>query len=245
MKKVFTILVAMRFLFFLTACADGEAGQTVELPAPEEKQEVTFQEGIIEMENGSPGMRPAENEVGGDASAGPGGYSSAGESAGNVVDGDASAGLCSYPLAEPAESTVVCEAEDRYLSVSLPDTWEYRIKSEEDMEKEGGPEACAIDFWPEAFPEAVFEMGYWQQFGMCGTGVTIEEIMLPGGLTGYRYSEEIENTLWMTIIFEQQDNSKADGLYVIMASPELSVWEQIEPEFEAILDSVEISSAKN
>lgn len=143
---------------------------------------------------------------------------------------------------EPEKTIVTYEDGDKYLGVSLPDTWEYRIKTVEDMEKEDGLTICSIEFWPEAFPEMIFELGYCEMFGMCGTGVTIEKMELPGGLTGYRYYEEMkeENTLWLTIIFDQPDNDRQNGLYAIMASPELSAWERIEPEFEKILDSVRI-----
>ncbi len=136
------------------------------------------------------------------------------------------------------ENVVTYETEEIHLSLSLPGTWKYRIRTIEDLEKEDGMMNCSIDFWPEAFPDAVFKFGYCQQFGMCGTGVTTEKIELASGLGGYRHTEKTEKELWLTITFDRPDDSKTDGLYVIMASPELCVWEQIEAEFEEILNSV-------
>ena len=72
--------------------------------------------------------------------------------------------------------------------------------------------------------------------------MTTERMELSNGMTGYKYYErmEAENTLWLTIIFDQPDDGQKNGLYAIMASPELSAWEQTEPEFEEILDSVRV-----
>lgn len=92
----------------------------------------------------------------------------------------------------------------------------------------------------EAFPDTVFEFGYHQRFGICGTDVTTERMELPDGRTGWRYSEimNTEQMLWLTIVFDRPEESEETGTYVLMASPELSVWEQIESEFEGILESV-------
>lgn len=96
----------------------------------------------------------------------------------------------------------------------------------------------------EAFPDTVFELGYHQRFGICGTGVTTERMELPDGRTGWRYSEimNTEQMLWLTIVFDRPAESEETGTYVLMASPELSVWEQIEPEFEGILESVRMEN---
>lgn len=96
----------------------------------------------------------------------------------------------------------------------------------------------------EAFPDTVFELGYHQRFGICGTGVTTERMELPDGRTGWRYSEimNTEQMLWLTIVFDRPEESEETGTYVLMASPELSVWEQIEPEFEGILESVRMEN---
>lgn len=131
---------------------------------------------------------------------------------------------------------------DLYLSAVIPEGWDYEVKTAEDMARKDGLVVCAIDFWPEEYPDTVFELGYSSSFGICATGVTIEKFTLPGGLAGCRYTEVIEDTLWLTITLRHPDEDFAHGTYCIDASPELSVWEAVEGEFEEILDSVEVGS---
>lgn len=152
------------------------------------------------------------------------------------------------PEAEsPKTDTVTYSYEDIYLSVTLPKTWEYQVKTKEEMEGEDSMLFCAIDFWPANFPDAVFHLGYQtQKLGICATGVTIEEFSLPNGLTGYRYTESIEDTLWLTIAFDREEEpagQEHSGNYLISASPALSEWEQIAPDFEQILSSVQVGTA--
>lgn len=213
MKKKTVVFTATGFLLFLSACAGGEAEGAKALPGP--------QESVYTEEN-------METEAGQKAGAG----AIPKEETKEPADKGG----------EPETTPVIYESGDRYLEISLPDTWEYRIKTVEDMEQEDDLMICAIDFWPEAYPEAVFKLGYCEMFGMCGTGVTTERMELSNGMTGYKYYErmEAENTLWLTIIFDQPDDGQKNGLYAIMASPELSAWEQTEPEFEEILDSVRV-----
>lgn len=128
---------------------------------------------------------------------------------------------------------------DLFLYAVIPEGWDYEVKTAEDMAREDGLMVCAIDFWPEEYPDTVFELGYASSFGICATGVTIEKFTLPGGLAGCRYTEVIEDTLWLTITFRHPGEELGHGTYCINASPELSVWEAVEEEFEEILDSVE------
>lgn len=132
--------------------------------------------------------------------------------------------------------TVEYSYEDLYLSVDIPNGWKYEIKTAEDMV--GEDVTCAIDFWSAEFPDTVFELSYWTSFGMCGTGVTIEEFTLDNGLGGYRYTETIEDTLWLTITLSNPSNNLSGGTYLISASPELTVWDTMQSEFEQILNSV-------
>lgn len=218
MKKITAFWVVTGCLLSLTACADREAGMAAELAPPENRTEEAYLR-IIGMESGIWDGSPAES----------------GETPG-------SNGEQAHNGGGAEERLVAYEAEDIYMSVSLPDTWACRIKTVEDMEKEGGDEVCAIEFWPEAFPEAVFEFGYHQWFGICGTGVTSERMELTSGLTGYRHYEayEKDDSFWTAIVFDRVADKDSEGTYVIRASPGLSVWEQIRPEFEKILDSVRV-----
>lgn len=157
--------------------------------------------------------------------------------------------------AEPAENTEPLETtekveyshEDIYLSLDIPDGWDYKIKTAEEMEKYDGMTICAVEFWKEDYPETVFTLSYESFFGICGTGVTIEKFTKESGISGYRYTEEIEDTLWLTMNFlnpEDVDEEGAykGGTYCMMASPKLSEWDVIEPEFEKIVESIWVGS---
>lgn len=134
--------------------------------------------------------------------------------------------------------TVEYSHDNLYLSVDIPDGWDYQIRTVEEMAKEDGLALCAIKFWHKEYPETVFTLDYETFFGICGTGVTIEEFAWENGLHGYRYTEEIEDTLWLTITLRNPADDTDSGTYCIMASPELAVWDILQPEFEEILASV-------
>lgn len=137
------------------------------------------------------------------------------------------------------QRTAVYQYESVYLSVGIPEGWDYRIKTVDDMGEEDDLAVCAIDFWNVEFPEAVFSLEYESgPFGICGTGVTTEEFASENGIIGDMYTEAIEDTLWLTCFFRNPSAGEEGGSYVIMASPDLSVWETIEPEFMEIRDSV-------
>ena len=152
-------------------------------------------------------------------------------------------------IIEPAETTEKVEYshEDIYLSLDIPDGWDYKIKTAEEMEKYDGMTICAVEFWKEDYPETVFTFSYESFFGICGTGVTEEKFTQENGISGYRYTEEIEDTLWLNMIFQNPKDVDEEGVYkggtyCIMASPKLSEWDVIEPEFEEIAESIWVGS---
>lgn len=160
------------------------------------------------------------------------------QEASDAVGAESEAGAESESGAEPEAETVEYGYENLYLSVDIPAGWEYEIKTAEDMAKEDGLETCAIRFWATEFPDTVFEFSYRTMFGMCGTGVSVEEFTLANGLSGYRYTETGDGILWLTITLHNPSNDKQGGTYAITASPELAVWDTLEPEFEQILSSI-------
>lgn len=153
-------------------------------------------------------------------------------------DGENAAGNAPEDAAAGGGETVEYSHDEQYMSVTLPDGWDYQIKTAEEMEKEDGLSLCAIVFWQEDYPETRFTLSYETFFGICGTGVTIEEFAWENGLSGYRYTEEIEDTLWLTITLHNKQEDTDSGTYCIIAGPALSVWDEIETEFEEILASV-------
>ena len=162
------------------------------------------------------------------------------------VDSSAEEQLPAEPVenTEPSDTTEKVEYshEDIYLSLTIPDGWDYKIKTAEEMEKYDGTTICAIEFWQEDYPETVFTFSYESFFGICGTGVTTEEFTLESGISGYRYTEEIEDTLWLNMTFQNPEDVEEgvykEGTYCIMASPKLSDWDVIKPEFEKIVESI-------
>ena len=130
--------------------------------------------------------------------------------------------------------------EDVHMALDIPTGWDYEIHPREEVEQEEGLYTCSIAFWPQEDPELIFELAYWPQFGMCGTGVTIEELTLPNGLTAWKYTEESGDEIWLTVALEYP---QSEGTYVISASPEKTLWERYEATFLDILESIAIGTA--
>ena len=76
---------------------------------------------------------------------------------------------------------------------------------------------------------------------MCGTGVTIEELTLPNGLTAWKYTEESDGVVWLTVALEYP---QSEGTYVFSASPEKTQWETYEAAFLEVLESVKVGTAE-
>lgn len=144
----------------------------------------------------------------------------------------------SISIDEPDVELVEYSYEELYLSVEIPDGWEYEIKTAEEMAMMDGLVTCAIEFWPVEFPDTVFELGYHTNYGLCLTGVTVEDFVLSNGLSGYRYTELMDDIFWMNITIHNPANNLSSGSYVISATPELTVWESQKEEFKQILDTV-------
>ena len=145
---------------------------------------------------------------------------------------------------EKPESPVVYEQEGVYLAVTLPDGWEYAIRTAQDMDQKDDGMQCAIDFWPESSPEAVFSFGYQpQKFGICGTEAAVEPFTLQNGITGTMYTGLPGDSFWLTVIYKTAEHRDDGGTYLIMASPGAAVWETTEEEFLRIRDSVQVGNA--
>ena len=148
---------------------------------------------------------------------------------------------------EPEQSTpeepvrVEYGYEDVYMALDIPTGWDYAIHTREETKQTDSFTTCSIDFWPQEESELVFELAYWQLFGMCGTGVTIEELTLPNGLTAWKYTEESDGVVWLTVALEYP---QSEGTYVFSASPEKTQWETYEAAFLEILESVKVETAE-
>lgn len=220
MKKYSLFLAGIFYAFVLTGCSRNFPGN--DFSSNENN-------GLSDLTNGT----PIQTEQG-----------SLGDQTGNSV---LSAVEDSSIYDESLECTEVeYSYQDLHLSVDLPDTWNYEIKTAEDRAKEDGLVVCSICFWPEKYADAVFELSYSStKLGMCATGVTIEQFTLPSDISGTSYMETIGGTVWMTFILNnpyENSEDRTDGTYFIQASLDTSVWDEIKEEFEQILDSVWVGS---
>lgn len=128
---------------------------------------------------------------------------------------------CSSPAAvvKPPESTaptvpptsVVSQAttvsyEYKYANASaaLPEGWGYEVDEyEPDDDVEYDDSVFEIEFYPLENPDFEVTLIFRANtMGICGTGVTTEEIALPNGLTATRCTEEMQyGDYWYLLIF--------------------------------------------
>ncbi|MCM1155126.1 MAG: PepSY domain-containing protein [Roseburia sp.] len=209
-------------LLGLTGCGGHAPENIQEMPQTTDTEQTDTPAGVQETPDGG-----QENE--------------AGNNTANTAENGQDAAE-SPQAALSGNKNAVYSQDDLYMSVAIPTDWDCHIKTKEEFEKEDGMRLCEITFWPENNADTVFELSYETSFGICGTGVTIEEFTLSNGLSGYRYTEEIEDTLWLTITLQNPYIDMSGGTYLISASPELSVWESIQPQFEEILQSIWVGS---
>lgn len=126
-----------------------------------------------------------------------------------------------------------------YMSIDLPQDWDSEIQTAEEMEKQEGMTLCGIDFWSKENPELKFELGYWADgIGMCGTGVKIEEISFDNGLSATQYTESIQGTLWLTIIYDLE----GDGAFVVQGDIPEELWTDHQEEVMELLETVVLKS---
>ncbi len=213
MKKITAGLLTAGLLFLLTACGRAEAENAID----------------AKMEPRTEAAAGAETEAEPPVEAKP------------EAEIPPEADGAQQEAETPPARTVTYEQEGVFLSASIPDGWEYTIRTPEDTEQEDNGMLCAIDFWPESAPEAVFSLGYQpQKFGICGTDVTTEAFTLPNGMSGTMFTAVIDGSLWLTAVYETAESQNHDGTYLIMASPDVSVWETAEQDFLQIRDSVQV-----
>lgn len=87
-------------------------------------------------------------------------------------------------LAISMGNEAICDLGSVQFSLSLPETWDYEIRN---LTFAGTTTTDAIIFWNIAYPEDTFTLIYAPVPGICGTGVTSEEITLPdSNLNGWK-----------------------------------------------------------
>ena len=80
------------------------------------------------------------------------------------------------------------------LALTIPEGWSW-----ETMEADG---QAGIRFWKTDDTDTAFRLTCWRSgYGICGTGVTTEELTLSGGQKVWQYAEETYGRVWVDIAF--------------------------------------------
>lgn len=128
--------------------------------------------------------------------------------------------------------------DEIYIALELPSGWKYEIVEYDETQEQ---QECGIIFWTEEHEDLRYELFYHSFYGICGTGVTIEELQLENGTDIWRYSENIQGTLWCNIKFEydSDENDENDrGSYVLDYSGDEKLVMEYEDELQEILETV-------
>ena len=115
---------------------------------------------------------------------------------------------------EDEDRTITLEANGLSLRLTLPEGWE----SEAFTDGAAGQYA-GLALWPAEDPAFRPEVQIWAEGfpGMCGTGVTFEELRFSSGLSATKATETVAGTTWLTVIF--QLDTHAPGLAVQASAP--------------------------
>ena len=127
-----------------------------------------------------------------------------------------------------SEETVTLDGIASYLRVTLPEGWTW--------EQAGGTqEGTVYALYPESDPAFKVELHYWpQRFGMCGTGVTIEEYPLPDGKRATLATEQIGEDLTWTLILPESPDS-----FTIQFVAPKALYEAHQAELELLLSTLQ------
>ena len=138
---------------------------------------------------------------------------------------------------------VSCSHDGVELAIEIPDGWSHRICSAEECDELDGMMKFGITFWPNNAPEIELSYGHYDFIGVCGTGVTIEEIMLDSGMKAWKYTEAYnqEHKMWMSVILEAEGWTPKDGSCMVECFVDLDQWSLYEDTIMKIAKSVEVS----
>ncbi len=142
-------------------------------------------------------------------------------------------------LAISIGNEAVCDLGSVQFSLFLPETWDYEIRSVTVYETV----TDAIVFWNIAYPEDTFSLAYAPMLGICGTGVTSEEITLPyGNLSGWKYTETLktDEKYWLFLTLSDPDVPIQGNMLQLDATVPLADWEALESDFDTILNTIRL-----
>ena len=138
------------------------------------------------------------------------------------------------------EREAVCDLGSVQFSLSLPETWDYEIRS---LNFEGITTTDAIVFWNTSYPGDTFTLAYAPVPGICGTGVTTEEITLPSSnLSGWKNTEILQNEekYWIYLILSNPDIPLQGNTLQLQATLPLEDWDILAPDFDRIVETIQL-----
>lgn len=141
-------------------------------------------------------------------------------------------------LAISMGNEAICDLGPVQFSLSLPETWDYEIRN---LTFAGTTTTDAIIFWNIAYPEDTFTLIYAPVPGICGTGVTSEEITLPdSNLNGWKNTEiyQTEQKYWIYITLSNPDVPLQGNTLQLEATIPLTDWYTLETDFNRILETI-------
>ena len=114
-----------------------------------------------------------------------------------------------------------------YLRVTLPEGWTWE-------ETEAVPDGRVFTLRPAGGGDYAVELRWWADgFGMCGTGVSMEDYVLPNGRTATLATETIRNSLIWTLILPPSPDA-----FTVQICADQALFEEHRPELDLMLGSL-------
>ncbi len=137
------------------------------------------------------------------------------------------------PDPQPAITGETAEYTSGYvdMAMTIPEGWQWESVQDKELSAEG------IRFWKTGDKAVSFELLCWRGgYGICGTGVTSEEITLSNGQKVWQHTEENTDSLWLNLYFES-----TPGDYVCAPTGTLTkeTWDSCRDEVLAILNTAQ------
>ncbi len=120
------------------------------------------------------------------------------------------------------------------MALKIPEGWEYSIVDSDNRDHEN---TFGIIFWPEDEPSMRIQLLYYANgIGLCGTGVTFEDITLENGLNATKCTEEIGGDIyWLFLIYKD-----VPGYYAAGCNVPKAMWDEYGDMIMSILGSAEL-----
>lgn len=139
-------------------------------------------------------------------------------------------------------NTAIAEYSYQYtnMRLELPEDWEYEILPGTGDVAFGADDRPAdtfgIQFWPKAEPSMSVNLRYYAGgIGLCGTGVTFEELSFKNGLTATKCTEGLGDDFWVFLIYHD-----VPGAYALECITSKELWSAYENIVMSILENAEL-----